>query len=218
MDIQIVQDTCTIVLLANIKDPYYIQADWMHDRGIINEDEWTQVKDVLVLPDQSRFNIDGVFTFYCDKTRIQIGTNDISKSNRLSAIVINIITSLSYDTIKAVGVNSERLFLFPKKEDYDAFGNILTPYSKWQSLMQIPSMTDICLTENISPDKDNAKKTLRITEVGVEGKNNCPVFNANVNYHYTVNGNQEAVDVLQDSPSIHEAFRTSLATFIRELA
>ena len=213
------QDIYTIVVVATIESPYYIQASWMRDRGIINSDEWEKVNNVIVVPDTSRFKIGDNMHFYCDKNRIQIGTNDSTKVARLQSITEGIIASVDIpdDNIRAVGINNEYLFTFETKEDSIHFGDYFVPLNKWKTLCEIPRVTEFTITDKIEQQGLIPKKTIKISGIGTVENTDIPIINANSNYHYKANGRKDALTIISNASKIFSEFTNEFTSFIRDI-
>lgn len=219
MKVTRLQDSYTIVVVATIEAPYYIQASWMRDRNIINWDEWLKVKDVIVVPDTSRFNIGDNITFYCDKTRFQIGTNDITKVSRIQSIAEGIVSAIDMpaDWFKAIGINNEYVFTFNSIDDSLYFGDYFVPLKKWKGMFDAPRVMEFCITEEAVVDKLMPKKTIKITSVGTGDNTNIPVLNANSNYHYQIADKQEALNIVSTSTKLFDEFSTTFTDFIESI-
>lgn len=213
------QDIYTIVVVASIESPYYIQASWMRDRDIINSDEWKKVTNVIVVPDTSRFKIGENMHFYCDKNRIQIGTNDSTQVPRLQSIAEGIIACIDIpdDGIKAVGINNEYLFTFESKEDSIHFGDYFVPLNKWDALCKTPRVTEFTITDEIEQKGLTPKKTIKISGIDTLENTNIPIINANSNYHYKVSGRQEALAIISNASKIFGEFTDDFTSFIRDI-
>lgn len=219
MQITKLQDTYTIVVVATIKAPYYIQASWMRDLDILNSDEWTHVQNVIVVPDTSRFNIGDSITFYCDKTRIQIGTNDSTKVARIQSIAEGIIASMDIpdNQFKAVGINNEYIFTFQSKEDSVRFGDTFVPLNKWNGMFTTPRVLEFSIMEGSAVNNLEAKKTLKISSIGVHENTSIPIVNANSNYHYNIGSRDEALQVVSSATVNFDEFCRTFTNFVNTI-
>ena len=219
METNKLQDIYTIVVVASIESPYYIQASWMRDRNIINSDEWLKVNNVIVVPDTSRFKIGENMNFYCDKNRIQIGTNDSTKVARLQSIAEGIIASIdiSDDKFKAVGINNEYLFTFKSIEDSIHFGDYFVPLNKWDSFFRTPRVLDFTITDESEQQELSPKKTIKISGIGTQENTNIPIINANSNYHYKVKDRKEALIIISQASKTFQEFSEGFSSFINKI-
>ena len=219
MQITKLQDTYTIVVVAKIEAPYYIQASWMRDLNILNNDEWTHVQNVIVVPDTSRFNIGDNITFYCDKSRIQIGTNDSTKVARIQSIAEGIISAMDIpdNLFQAVGINNEYIFTFLTQEDSVRFGDTFVPLNKWNGMFTTPRVQEFCITDDSAVNKLEAKKTLKIGSVRVQKDTSIPIINANSNYHYKIGSRDEALQVVSTATENFDEFCRTFTNFVNAI-
>lgn len=217
MEIIKLQDTYTIVVVATIDTPFYVQASWMRDRNIINCDEWAKVHGVLVVPDASRFDIGESITFYCNKERLQIRTTDYTKIARVQSIADGIVASLDIpdDSFRAVGINNEFIFTFHSEDDSVRFGDTFVPLEKWKSMFNMPRVLEFSVKEAAFINKGEPCKTLKISSVGAQENSNIPIINANSNYHHEVACRQEVKKVLSKATKFFNEFNDTFSNFVK---
>ncbi len=216
------QKSFTIVVLKEIKIPGYLQASWLHDIGILNEEEWKSVRVTLLGQNISQFSIGENMQLLCNAERIQIGTNDVTKIDRLVSICQGIIDCFDVENDKfiAVGINTEFLFSFINKEDSIKFGDYFVPFKNWKSLTNTPRVNEFAVTDEAQSSASTPRKGIKFSSVGnvsIKNGDNIPIINANSNYHFEVKNRKGVESVLDNADKYFTDFLTFIDNFLKEI-
>lgn len=218
------QESYTIVILKENKTPGYLQSSWMHDMGILNEEEWNSInaKEIVLGYNLSQFKIGDYMQFLCNQSRIQIGTNDITKIKRLVSICLGIISVdvIGKEPVSAVGVNSEFLFSFINKEDSIKFGDYFVPFKNWESFTKEPRVMEFAVTDEVASNAQTPRKSVKFSSVGfraLKDGEQLPIINANSNYHFDVKTLDDVKTVLNNAEDFFMQYRVFINDFLSKV-
>lgn len=216
------QENFTIVILKESKAPGYLQASWMHDMGILNEEEWKNVKNVVLGLNISQFSISDSMQVLCNTERIQVGTNDVTKINRLVSICQGIVEcyDIGNDKFSAAGVNTEFMFSFVNKDDSLKFGNLFVPFKNWSLFSENPRVMEFAVTDEARSSVDVPRRNVKFSSVGYkESKKDGPqiqIINANSNYHFEARTRDDIKQVLGKAEACFASYLEFINHFLKD--
>lgn len=216
------QESFTIVVLIKNTIPGYFQASWMHDLGIINEDEWRSAKIVLLAQNVSEFYIGDIFHFVSNPQRIQIGTTDITKISRLVSICQGIIESINVadESFTAVGINTDFAFSFSNKEDSIRFGDYFVPFKRWELFSKNPRTVEFSVSDQAPSNMKTPRRIVKFNTVGMAPDANgkqIPIVNAMSNYHFEIKGRDEVMFVINNASDYFMGFIRFIESFLEQI-
>lgn len=216
------QESFTIVILKENKMPGYLQASWLHDMGILNEEEWRNVKVSVLGLNLSQFSIGNNMQVLCNPERIQIGTSDVTKIKRLVCICQGIIEcyDIGSEKFSAVGVNTEFLFSFVNKDESIKFGNLFVPFQNWKMFAESPRVMEFAVTDEAKSSSTVPRKGVKFSSVGfvnLQDGTQIPIINANSNYHFEVKDRDGVKTVLGDAEGYFAQYLEFINLFLKDI-
>ena len=223
MDIIQRQQNIGIVVVGNF-DPTKLTPKWLYELNIITAEEWNgQERNLLVSNPITKFKF-GEIEFLSQPNRIQLISSDISQSNHLVNMTVNILNNYPETTFKAVGLNAGLVFTFKNSEDSLKFGHHLGHLEAMKGFFGNPRLKSVNFENNQTPTADTPKASIQIQSEDIaeergtqEYKELVPVCSMQINNHYVVTTKEEALKVVCKAEVLHNEFREKYSVFFREI-
>ena len=222
------QENVGIVVVGNF-DPTKLTPKWLYELNIITAEEWNgQERNLLVSNPITKFKF-GTIDFLSQPNRIQLISNDISQSNHLVNMVINILNNYGETEYKAVGINAGLIFTFLNADDSYKFGNYLGYLDTMKQFFGEPRLRSITFEDNQVATAETPKTSIQIQaedlaeernkedkkEQGETKKEYVPVCSMMINNHFLVETKDQALQVLEKAEVLHNDFRERYTSFFR---
>ena len=213
------QKNVGIVVVGSF-DPTKLTPKWLYELNIISEKEWNgQERNLLVSSPITKFKF-GEIEFLSQPNRIQLISNDISLSNHLVNMAINILNNYPETTYKAVGLNAGLVFTFNNSEDSLRFGRYLGHFNAMKDFFAEPRLKSVTFENNQVPTPDTPKTSIQIqaednaeerakltnNDKEVLDKELVPVCSMQINNHYVVSNKEEVLNVVVKAEILHGEF------------
>lgn len=230
MDIIQRQQNIGIVVVGNF-DPTKLTPKWLYELNIITAEEWNgQERNLLVSNPITKFKF-GQIEFLSQPSRIQLISNDVSQSNHLVNMTMNILKSYGETELKAVGVNAGVLFTFANSDDSLHFGQYLGQLQAMNIFFDDPRLRSVTFEDNQQPTSEKPKTSIIIqaeesaeerkkTTAGPKEepeKDFVPVCSMQVNNHFVVENMDQALNVVSRAEVLHNEFREKTDSFFRSI-
>lgn len=228
MDILERQKNVGIVVVGNF-DPTKLTPKWLYELNIITAEEWNgQERNLLVSNPITKFKF-GEIEFLSQPNRIQLISNDISQSNHLVNMTVNILNNYPETTYKAVGLNAGLVFTFKNSDNSLKFGQYLGHLETMKAFFGDPRLKSVIFENNQIPTADTPKTSIQIQsediaeeraktgneEGGETNKELVPVCSMQINNHYVVSTKEEALKVIEKAELLHSEFGEKYASFFK---
>lgn len=215
------QKNIGIVVVGNF-DPTKLTPKWLYELNIITAEEWNgQERNLLVSNPITKFKF-GEIEFLSQPNRIQLISSDISQSNHLVNMTINILNNYPETTYKAVGLNAGLVFTFKNSEDSLKFGQHLGHMEAMKGFFGDPRLKSVIFENNQTPTADTPKASIQIQSEDIaeergskEEKELVPVCSIQINNHYVVSTKEEALKVISKAEVLHSEFRDKYSVFFK---
>ena len=228
MDIIQRQQNIGIVIVGNF-DPTKLTPKWLYELNIITAEEWNgQERNLLVSNPITKFKF-GQIEFLSQPSRIQLVSNDISQSNHLVNMTMNILNNYGDTEYRAVGVNAGLIFTFADSDDSYRFGQHLGQLQAMNMFFEDPRLRSVTFESNQQPTSETPKTSILIqAEEAAEErkkpaekpqdapeKDYVPVCTMQENNHFVVENKEQALQVLSRAEVLHNEFREKAENFFR---
>ena len=228
MDILQRQQNIGIVVVGKF-DPTKLTPKWLYEKNIITADEWNgQERNLLVSNPITKFKF-GQIEFLSQPNRIQLISNDITESNHLVDMTLNILNNYEVVEYKAVGVNAGLLFTFANSKDSLKFGQHLGQLQSMNVFFEDSRLRSVTFENNQQATAETPKTSILIqAEDAIERRNipvetpeqdpakdYVPVCSMQINNHFIVNTKEQAFNVISRAEVLHNVFREKAETFFR---
>ena len=228
MDIIQRQQNIGIVVVGNF-DPTKLTPKWLYELNIITAEEWNgQERNLLVSNPITKFKF-GAIEFLSQPTRIQLISNDISQSNHLVNMTLNILNNYGDTEFKAVGINAGLLFTFANSDDSYHFGEYLGQLQAMNMFFDDPRLRSVTFESNQQATAETPKTSIIIQAEEAAEPRNKPVENAKgstekdwvpvctmqANNHFVVETKEQALQVVNKAEVLHNEFREKAEYFFR---
>lgn len=228
MDIIQRQQNIGIVVVGKF-DPTKLTPKWLYELNIITADEWNgQERNLLVSSPITKFKF-GQIEFLSQPNRIQLISNDISQSNHLVNMTMNILNNYGDTEYKAVGINAGLLFTFANSDDSYRFGEHLGQLKAMNIFFEDPRLRSVTFESNQQATAETPKTIIIIqSEDAAEPRNkpvNCPqndtekewvpVCSMQANNHFVIETREQAIQIVSRAEVLHNEFREKAETFFR---
>jgi len=230
MDIIQRQQNIGIVVVGNF-DPTKLTPKWLYELNIITAEEWNgQERNLLVSNPITKFRF-GQIEFLSQPSRIQLISNDVSLSNHLVNMTMNILKNYGETKLKAVGVNAGVLFTFANSDDSLRFGQYLGQLQAMNAFFGDPRLRSVTFEDNQQPTADipktsiiiQAEETAEERQKPADNPNDepkqdfVPVCSMQVNNHFVVETMDQALKVVSRAEVLHNDFREKTELFFRNI-
>jgi len=228
MDIIQRQQNIGIVVVGNF-DPTKLTPKWLYELNIITAEEWNgQERDLLVSKPITKFKF-GLIDFLSQPSRIQLISNDISQSNHLVNMTMNILNNYDDTELKAVGINAGLLFTFANTKDSYRFGEYLGRLKVMNQFFDDPRLRSVTFESNQQATAGTPKTSIIIqAEEATEARNKhadnqqdgtekdwVPVCSMQANNHFVVETKEQVLEIVSRAEVLHNEFREKAEIFFR---
>ena len=228
MDIIQRQQNIGIVVVGNFT-PTKLTPKWLYELNIITEDEWNgQERNLLVSDPITKFKF-GQIEFLSQPSRIQLISNDISQSNHLVNMTMNILNNYVSNEYRAVGINAGLIFTFANSEDSLRFGQYLSKLQAMNTFFDAPRLRSVTFESNqlATAEKPKTSILIQAEEVAEERKKPAegsqqelyndlvPVCSMQVNNHFVIESKEQALQVVSRAEVFHNEFNEKAELFFR---
>lgn len=222
------QKNVGIVVVGDF-DPTRLTPKWLYDLNIITAEEWNgQERNLLVSKPITKFKF-GAIEFLSQPNRIQLVSNDISKSNHLVNMTINILNNYPETTFKAVGLNAGLIFTFKDSNDSLRFGQFLGHLDAMKLFFGDPRLKSVVFEDNQIPNAETPKTSIQIQSEDIAeerpnqdnkekdntSKELVPVCSMQINNHYVVTSKEEVLKVVARAEVLHADFGEKYSSFFK---
>ncbi len=191
------------------------------NKGVITQEEFDgQDEDCIIAPSEMKYTL-GSLSFVGDPTRIQVTSNDISLSGRISRLVSDILMLAGEKPLelKSVGINAGVLFTFNNLDDALMFGKHYGMLDSASPFMSEPRLRSVTYEDNVKANATEQKVIIKLSALevvkvnvreGVETKDapdDVPLCTLDINNHFPVTNREEAIGVIQKAEALHVEFR-----------
>lgn len=217
------------IVVVGTFDPTKLTPKWLYELNIITAEEWNgQERNLLVSNPITKFKF-GQIEFLSQPNRIQLISNDITQSNHLVNMTINILKNYGETEIKAVGINAGLTFTFATSDDSLRFGQSIGHLPVMNMFLGDPRLRSVTFEDNQQPTADTQKTTIIIqAEEAAEErrkpaenpkdepqKDYVPICTMQVNNHFVVETIEQALQVVSRAEVLHNEFREKAEIFFR---
>lgn len=186
----------------------------LYKRRIISQEELSSIndKDMRVGADVVSFKT-STFEFYCDDKRMQVRSEDCSRSDQLSEVSLNILR-LSETTPTAIGINATFRFMLDETS-FLMFCNKCSPMAAFVPMAENALLVDLTFLDwNHNVKDGNPMLAYNIKRLP-DDINNQKVIQMSVNNHIEVrDGMNTVLYYLAETSSFHSRFFDRCQQFI----
>ena len=230
MDIIKRQDNIGLVVVGDF-DPTKLTPKWLYELNIITAEEWNgQERNLLVSNPITKFKF-GEIDFLSQPNRIQLISNDISQSNHLVNMVINILNCYGETTLRAVGVNAGLMFTFMNTDDTLSFGQYLGNFDSMKPFFNDPRLRSVTFENNQEATSETPKVSIQIKAEDIQEEREIPskdskgapekilfpVCSLQINNHFVVDTKEQALQVVGRAEVLHAEFKEQTTSFFRAI-
>ena len=212
------KESISIVVLCNTL-PVFIHIRWMSERGIITGQEFADSVDkgFQLNENQSIFQVGSDINVYCDRSRFQIESFDITASQRITDICKGTLSLNQPSAFAAVGINAYMDFTFYTEEDAFRFGNTFVPLDKWDDIIPNPRVGNFTIQEDIAtPTITHPRRALNIQCLGADNKTKLALVRISANNHHPISNILEMEKVLAKTQDYYNQFYEWLDKLFKE--
>lgn len=230
MDIIERQQSIGIVIVGDF-NPTKLTPKWLYDLNIITSDEWNaQEKNLLVSNAITKFKF-GMIEFLSQPNRIQLTSNDISQSNHLVNMMMNILSHYDETEYRAVGINAGLIFTFVNSDDSLIFGEYLGHLKVMNTFLADPKLRSVTFEDNQQPTADTPKTSIFIKAEDATEKRKkfaknphdapiddyVPVCSLQMNNHFVVETKEQVLQIISKAEVLHNDFKEKSSKFFRDI-
>lgn len=217
MNAKVIYRDISIVIVSKINKET-CNPIWMLKHGIITIDELESIdnKNLVISNEHVQFQT-SLYELTCTDEKLQIRSKDITKSSRLSDIVLKIV-ACNNSKVNAIGINASSRFAFPIEPDFLKFCHHVAPLNGLAPLSDNALLLDMTVVDWSGPQgPDTPNKIYNIQRVQ-NLNNNVPVVQISMNYHHPQIENEEILNrYLLESPQVHNEFFTNTTGLIASI-
>lgn len=228
MDVIQRQQNIGIVIIGDF-NPTKLTPKWLYELNIITPDEWNgQERNLLVSNSITKFRF-GMIEFLSQPNRIQLTSNDISQSNHLVNMAMNILNHYDETEYRAVGINAGLIFTFANSDDSLLFGQYLGHLKVMNTFLNEPRLRSVTFEDNREPTFEIPKTSLLIKSEDTAEKRRRPALNPHdqdvddyvpvcsmqMNNHFVIETKEQALQVISRAEILHNEFREKSSAFFR---
>ena len=172
-------------------------------------------KDMRVGADIVSFRADA-FELYCDPHRMQVRSEDCTRSDQLSDVTLNILR-LSETTPSALGINAT--FRFGLDEpNYLQFCNKCAPMTAFSPMADNAVLLDLSFFDWNHPENDGQPTAVYNIKRLSDGLGNQKIIQISVNNHLIINdGMNTVMHYLTETAKLHAQFFEKSKQFISSI-
>ena len=222
------QQNIGIVVVGEF-DPTKLTPKWLYELNIITADEWNgQERNLLVSNPVTKFKF-GQIEFLSQPSRIQLISTDITESNHLVNMALNILNNYGETEYKAVGINAGLLFTFANSNDSFKFGQYLGQLQAMNVFFEDSRLRSVTFENNQQATAETPKTSILIQAEDAFEKRNVPVdpqkqlpakdyvpvCSMQINNHFVVDSQEQALNVIRRAEVLHNEFREKVDIFFR---
>jgi hypothetical protein len=176
------EEHSSAIVVVGEFNPAIFQPYWFSANELIKQSEADASEVAIVSPAATVFAAEWL-EIKVFKDRFQAGSRQANMFPVLRDLVVDTFSLFGKIPVGALGINNSFLVSFSSEEEWNNFGHMMVPKTKWNEILEEPGMLEVAL---LGKRPDDYVGQIRIIVKPKLTKGGKPAVLFNVNDHYEI--------------------------------